>query len=88
MHNYLSLGIVAVLAVLALVLVFTDNSSVGLAQYSVERCHLQDGFEANFESKNDCMLALKDLCTEQCSDINNCVRVSRSACSQIGRGNF
>lgn len=83
--SFMVFSIVVVVAIFASFLLL-GNSVVGLAQFSVGRCSLADGFEKDFSSKNDCESALNSLCPQVCSaSLRDCIDVSKRACKNIGR---
>lgn len=85
-YTFAVISIVSLLAAVSLVLLFNDNSVSGLAQYSVKRCSLPDGFEQNFASKNACIFAANDLCSESCpADLYDCIYTGKRKCQNIGK---
>jgi len=80
-------GVIIVLASVSLLLVFSQNNISGLAEFSVERCTIPDGFEDSFASKNKCIDAARDLCAQVCASNNryDCFYNAKRLCENLGR---
>lgn len=86
LQSFAAVGILVVLAFVSLVLLFSDDSVSGLAQFSISRCSIPAGFEAEFTSRNDCLNALPALCSDACPNwLSECVSFSKRQCSFVGR---
>ena len=86
LQSFAAVGILVVLAFVSLVLLFSDDSVSGLAQFSIARCSIPVGFEAEFTSRNECLNALPALCSSACPNhLKECIRFSKRQCSFVGR---
>ena len=85
-NSFAVLGVVFIFALLSLIILFSQNSVVGLTPFSGGLCSLQDGFEKDFTSKNECIYAANDLCGQNCpSSARNCFFTSKRICQNIGK---
>src|SRR3989344_2526502 len=84
--HFAVVSIVLLLAFVSLVLLFSQAEYSGNAVFTLKRCSLPDGFEQNFASKNACIFAVNDLCSESCPfKLYGCIYAGKRKCENVGK---